>query len=312
MKKTHNREARTRSSKSKPKIPFYKRTSFWQGVSVVLIIIVLLLLFPKSQETQSSKTMSASLMKARVTAFLQKSLAPGTTITVDDVQDAGQVYRLQATVNLNESATVYASKDGKYLFPGALDMTAVLPLTNDITGSSERVEVSIDDDAVLGDESAPVTIVEFSDYQCPLCGSFAISTFKQIKQEYIDTGKVKFVFRDYPLPYHSFAQKAAEASECAHEQGKFWEYNEKLFANQNSLANDKFTTFAAELGLDVMQFTDCLNSGKYYEETQNDFADGTALRIQGTPTFFINGIPVSGAMPFNSFKKIIDSELGYS
>jgi protein-disulfide isomerase len=109
--------------------------------------------------------------------------------------------------------------------------------------------ISIEGEPVLGNPDAPVTLVEISDFQCPYCGKFARETFPQIKKEYIDAGKVKAVFKNFPLPAHTYAQKAAEAGECANEQGKFWEYQEKLFANQNALSITDLKKYAQELGL---------------------------------------------------------------
>jgi protein-disulfide isomerase len=109
--------------------------------------------------------------------------------------------------------------------------------------------ISIEGEPALGSLDAPVTLVEVSDFQCPYCGKFARETFPQIKKEYIDIGKVKAVFKNFPLPGHTYAQKAAEAGECANEQGKFWEYQEKLFANQNALSITDLKKYAQELGL---------------------------------------------------------------
>lgn len=166
-----------------------------------------------------------------------------------------------------------------------------------------------DDDAFLGDEDAPVTIIEFTDYQCPFCARHFTQTFKQIREEYIDTGKVKYVARDYPLGFHQLAQKASEATECAEDQDKFWEMRTMIFENQKSLTADSFKKFAADLGLDSGDFDGCLDSDKYAEEAKKDMADGAASGITGTPGFFINDKKVSGAQPFSSFKAIIDAEL---
>ena len=175
--------------------------------------------------------------------------------------------------------------------------------------SPSAVKVSIDDDAVLGDENAKVTMIEFSDYECPFCGRHFEQTYPQIKKEYIDTGKVKLVFRDFPLSFHPQAQKAAEAAECAGEQGKYFEMHDKLYSNQESLSVDNYKKWAKEIGLDTAKFNDCLDSGKMASEIAKDMADGTSYGVKGTPGFFINGKPVSGAQPFSVFKQAIDAEL---
>ncbi|MBI4018025.1 MAG: DsbA family protein [Candidatus Aenigmarchaeota archaeon] len=180
-----------------------------------------------------------------------------------------------------------------------------------------RVQVSADDDPTMGSKDAKVVMIEFSDFQCPFCGRFFSQTLPQIEKDYIDTGKVLFVYRDFPLSsIHPNAQKAAEAAECAEEQGKWRGMHDMLFNNQDSWAGldnagavSKFKEYVKSLGANEQQFDSCLDSGKYQEEVQKDFSDGANAGVGGTPTFFINGIEVSGAQPFSVFKQIIDQEL---
>ena len=172
-----------------------------------------------------------------------------------------------------------------------------------------RVNVDLDDDPVLGKKDAPITIVEFGDYQCPFCGRAFQQTFPQIKKDYIDTGKAKYVFRDFPLSFHPNAQPAAEASECAHEQGKFWEFHDTLFTNQESLGKDFYLKLAGDLKLDVAKFTQCIDSNKYKQEVEDDFNAGSQYGVSGTPSFFINGVRLVGAQPYAAFKQVIDQEL---
>ena len=179
-----------------------------------------------------------------------------------------------------------------------------------------KVNVSEDNDPSIGDKNAKVVIIEFSDFQCPFCKRLFDDTFKKLKQEYIDTGKVRLVYRDYPLSFHANSQVAAEASGCANDQGKFWEMHDKLFENQDawsSLPNDgakeKFGEFATQIGLDVNSFTSCVNSEKYKDEIQKDIDDGTKAGVSGTPTLFINGSIIVGAQPYSTFKSAIDQEL---
>ena len=175
------------------------------------------------------------------------------------------------------------------------------------------VDVSADDDPSLGDENAPITIIEFSDFQCPFCARFREQTFDQLKTDYIDTGKVRLVYRDFPLSsIHPMAQKGAEASECADEQGKFWEYHDVLFQKQDewtATGVSKLKEYAGELSLDQSKFDSCLDDGKYEDEVAKDFQDGADSGVQGTPSFFINGKQLSGAQPFAAFKQVIDAEL---
>src|SRR3989344_396320 len=153
-----------------------------------------------------------------------------------------------------------------------------------------------DDDPVLGDPNAPVTIVEFSDFQCPFCRSLWKSTFPSLRQKYLVTGKAKFIYRDFPLSFHPGAQPAAEAGECADEQGKFWEMHDKIFGEQEKLGSgtvqftvDDLKKWAREVGLDTVKFNECLDSGKYRSEVQNDLQAGQAAGVTGTPGTFVNG-----------------------
>lgn len=167
----------------------------------------------------------------------------------------------------------------------------------------------MDDDAVRGDPNAPVTIIEWSDYQCPYCGRFYHDTLGLIEQNYIDTGKVKLVYRDFPLSFHPHAQKAAEAAECAGEQGKYLEMHDKLFGEGVDGGVDGFKQYAADLGLDTNKFNTCLDTGAMKAEIAKDMQDGQAVGIKGTPGFIINGKMVSGAQPYANFKAVIDAAL---
>lgn len=177
-------------------------------------------------------------------------------------------------------------------------------------------EVSADDDAILGNKNAPVTIIEFSDFQCPFCRKFWKEALQQIKKEYIDTGKVKFVYRDFPLPFHPGAIPAAQAAECAKEQGKFWQMHDAIFEEQEKQGSGTIQfgaadlkTWAAKIGLSAAKFNQCLDSGKYQQEVEKDIADGSAVGVNGTPATFVNGVLVSGAQPFSVFKSAIEQAL---
>jgi protein-disulfide isomerase/copper chaperone CopZ len=143
------------------------------------------------------------------------------------------------------------------------------------------------DDHIRGDFNAPITLVEFSDFECPFCARH-FPTLNKILSDY--KGKVRLVYKHFPLGFHPNAQKAAEASECAAEQGKFWEYHDKLFENfQNGYSLEKFKQWAKELGLDTKKFNDCLDSGKYAKKFQNDYQEGLQKGVNGTPSVFVNG-----------------------
>jgi len=170
-----------------------------------------------------------------------------------------------------------------------------------------RVAIAVKEgEPTKGPAAAPVTVVEYSEFQCPFCSRVG-PTVKQVMETYGD--KVRLVFRDYPLPFHDHARPASEAAQCAHSQGKFWEYHDKLFANQQALDTDNLKKYAAELGLDTAEFNRCFDEGRFKSVVDGNQAGGEALGVQGTPAFFINGRFLSGAVPLEAFQEIIDDEL---
>lgn len=176
-----------------------------------------------------------------------------------------------------------------------------------VTLDPPRKQLAIlDHDPVRGSASAPITIVEFSDFQCPFCGRVT-PTLDKLRSAYPD--KIKIVFKDFPLPNHAQAPKAAEAAHCANDQGKYWEMHDRLFANQQALDVPALKQHAAALGLDAATFDQCLDSGKYADIIKADMDEGEKLGIQSTPTLFINGRPVIGAQPYEYFDSVIKEEL---
>jgi len=157
-----------------------------------------------------------------------------------------------------------------------------------------------------GPANAPVTIVEFSDFQCPFCSRLT-PTLKQVEEKY--GNKVRLVFRQYPLPFHQNAQKAAEASLCAADQGKFWELHDAMFGNQSELGVDQLKAKAASLGLNADKFNKCLDSGEKAAAIQDDIKAGSAAGVSGTPAMFINGRFINGAVPIDNITTVIDDEL---
>ena len=157
-----------------------------------------------------------------------------------------------------------------------------------------------------GPANAPVEIIEFSDFQCPYC-SRANTTVEQVVAHYGD--KVSVVFRHFPLSFHKEAHLAHQGSECAGEQGKFWEYHDLLFANQQALKPADLINYATQLKLNVEAFDGCLKNGAHAGKVDKDLEDGGAVGMNGTPGFYINGIPLIGAVPFEMFKEVIDAEL---
>lgn len=174
-----------------------------------------------------------------------------------------------------------------------------------------------DDDAVLGDPNAPVTMIEFSDYECPFCKRHFTQTFPLLKEKYIDTGKVKLIYRDFPLPFHDpLATTQAMAAECVREQSDdetYFAYHDLIFEATNSngqgMEAETLYELAEQVGADRNEFTQCLEDEKYKDEVAKDIADGQSAGVTGTPGFLINGQLVSGAQPFSVFEQIIEEEL---
>ncbi len=176
-----------------------------------------------------------------------------------------------------------------------------------------EVKINIEGSPYKGNENAPVIVVEYSDYECPFCGRFYSETLSLIESRYINTGKVRFVYKDFPLSFHPNAQKAAEATRCVKEQKGdegYWAMHDKIFENQQSLSIASLRLWANEIGLNMQQFDSCLQSGKMATVVQKDFSEGQQDGVQGTPAFFINGKIISGAQPFPAFQQAIESELG--
>lgn len=207
-------------------------------------------------------------------------------------------------------ALVYSSGDG----PSAVqDQKANQGASLGIYGIGGELA---DDDVVLGDPNAPVTIVEFGDYQCPFCGRYFTEVEPQLRLDYIKTGKTKMVFRDFAF-LGPESQAAALASECAAEQGKFWAYHDKLYEveivdgkeNNGNLSEGLLKSIASELGLNSESFDSCFASQKYREEVESDYNDGVAAGVNGTPATFVNGKMISGAQPYAVFKAEIEAAL---
>jgi len=170
---------------------------------------------------------------------------------------------------------------------------------------------------VIGEADAPVTVVEFADYQCPFCLRFTKTTFPTLKQKYIDTGKVRWVALDLPLAFHKDARNAAQAAHCAGEQDRFWEMREVLFNNPKKLDKEHLSAHAETLSLDIKAFNACLQSNRHLAEIDQDAKDANAVRLTGTPSFIIGktasdeiiGQVLIGARPLSAFESAINKVL---
>lgn len=218
-----------------------------------------------------------------------------------------------------------------YLIPGAIIVAGAIVGIAIIYTSSPRIapsagtaalgavqKVAVPTDLAgsapsLGNPDAPVTIVEFGDFQCPFCGRFFQTTEKQIIEQYVKTGKARFVYRDFAF-LGPESEWAANAAECANEQGKFWQYHDYLYNNQQgenegAFSKDNLKSFARALGLNAQQFDSCLDGDKYTEAVRRDTEEGRGAGVSGTPGTFINGRLIQGAVPFAQFQAVIEEEL---
>jgi protein-disulfide isomerase len=248
--------------------------------------------------------------------FLQEEIAKRTTpITDADVQQFFEANRDRA-----QGRTLDELRDPiRQFLTEQRKQQARAQLAGELSSKAGGAKVLLDpprevvavgpEDPVRGPANAPITIVEYSDFQCPFCARVN-PTLERIRQTYGD--KVRIVFKDFPLPNHPEAPKAAEAAYCAGDQGKYWEMHDRLFANQQALQVPALKQYAAALGLDTAAFDKCLDSGKHAGRVAANMEAGEALGISSTPTLYVNGRPVVGAQPFEYFKIVIDEELARS
>lgn len=201
------------------------------------------------------------------------------------------------------------SVENQALIANAAQAVAASGGSQEVAGlvQGNSYKVSMDNDPFRGSADAPITIIEFSDFHCAFCGRFAAETLDPLLKNY--EGKVRLVYRDYPFQT-SGSVVAALAGECMNEQGKFWEFHDLTFKNQQALTREQFITYAQQIGVDVATFTTCLDTQKYMDKVKKDVADAQTLGVNGTPAFFVNGRFISGAQPYTVFAAYIDEELG--
>ncbi|MBR9704123.1 DsbA family protein [Candidatus Pacearchaeota archaeon] len=175
--------------------------------------------------------------------------------------------------------------------------------------NKEKISIDFEKYTIQGNPNAQVTLVEYSDYQCPFCKKFTLETLPLIKKEYIDTGKINFIFKDFPLEIHKDAKISAIAAHCSGEQNKYYEYHDLLFENSRNFSNENFIKWAKDLDLDVDLFSQCLNDSIQLKKVENSLKEAMDLGVKGTPTFFINDLKLQGPQPYAAFKQLIESEL---
>ncbi len=227
------------------------------------------------------------------------------SIKVISVADHGYVYNVMLEID-GKSASTYVTKDGAYFFTSGIDVDK----TEAVSEFNTIADVKVGDDPVLGNKDAKVTFIEFSDFECPFCVKFSLTTMPDIKKNYVDTGKIKVTFLNFPLEnIHENSLDAAKASECAYKQGKFWEMHDMMFEKSPKLSLVDLRNYAEDIGLDLPKFDECMASSAVLEDIAKDVASASDAGVSGTPAFFINGRFVSGAQPYEVFQQIIEQEL---
>lgn len=298
---------------------FFKEASTWKALTGILVILLIFSVFTSGFNlsdstgaligTEGQQITLAEAQDKTLDYVNSNLLAPPFNAELESSEELSSLYRITLQV-AGQSIDSYITKDGELFFPQGFDLTGAL--VQEETQDSqlqEPVVVSIDDDPMKGDVNAPVTIVEFSDFECPYCGVFYSQTLSELMENYVDTGKVRLVFRDFPLDIHANAKPASLAAECADDQGKFWEYHDALFEDQENLGDELYFEIAQELSLDETAFRDCYYTETHSAEIDADFQDGTSYGVSGTPAFFINGKLISGAQPYTVFAQEIDAAL---
>lgn len=242
-----------------------------------------------------------------VLGYLARPALDPVTIGTDAVKLGEAPAAVSAPTQPNtveEAESQASSTGGSTAIESAPDALAPTPTIMDFVLTDAR--------HFKGSSDAPVTIVEFSDFTCPFCSRFSAETLPQIQETYIDTGKVRFTYKHFAI-LGPASIRTAEASECAAEQDKFWEYHDQLFAEQASVRglsnDDPLTGLADGLGLDTSAFAECLASGRYSDQIQRESQAVASMGVRGTPGFLVNGVFISGAQPFEAFQQIIEEQL---
>ncbi len=286
------------------------RQNPWILATVILAILVIVLFLTRAGGIPTGKSISKDEASSKLLDFLNQD-APG-QFSIEGVDTEYGMYKVNVSFQ-GRTVPIYVTKDGK--MAGSFQELVASSDDGSVPTPGEAIDVSEDDDPVQGSSDAPVTIVEFSDYECPFCGRFYTETYGQLKKDYIDTGKVRLVFRDFPLSFHPMANPSAQAAECVRDAAKtkkkdadaeYFKYHNTLFENQADLSEDNLKKWAKTQGYDI---TTCLSSAKFEAEVNKDLADGQQYGVSGTPAFYINGKLIEGAQPYANFKAMIDAQL---
>lgn len=248
--------------------------------------------------------MKTRLFRSLAAVFLAATFVGGATLARADGITSEQAQQI-----LDELKAIRKSLDARPVAPAAPQAAAPV---------SDKVDMVFPAGGFsVGKDNAPLVLVEYTDYQCPFCQRYHNDAFAQIKANFIDTGKLRYISRDYPLPFHENARRSATAARCAAEQGKFWELRHTMIVNANQLQADKLGGYAQSVSLDVPKFQACVDSDKYRAAIDKDIAEGTAAGVSGTPSFVLGriengklqGVRMVGAAPYAQFEAKIQDML---
>ncbi|HLC32078.1 MAG TPA: thioredoxin domain-containing protein [Candidatus Nanoarchaeia archaeon] len=284
------------------------RRNPWMVVSVVLALALVFVLFFRGGSSGTGLVVSEQDAGDSLIKFINGQ-GQGTAEFVS-AEEKDNFY--QVTVKYNgQDIPVYVTMDGKYLVSDLVPLSGEQP-TGTPPAPRGPVDVDLGTSPVKGSKDALVTLVEFTDYQCPFCSKFFSESYVQLVKEYVDTGKVRVVVKEFPLSFHPEAQKAAESAHCVRDQlgdAGYFRMHDLLFKNQAELGVDNEKKWARTLGVQGAKFDECLDSGKFADVVAADLDYGQTLGVTGTPAFFINGQMVEGAQPYAVFKQAIDAAL---
>lgn len=312
------------------------RKNPWVLVSLVLIVVLIVVAFTGFGGGVTAGVVDESDAGRNLIDFINANSAVQGPVSLVSVEKQGALYL--AVVNVDgEDVPVFVTLDGKYLITNPIPISGTIGVEGNDSGLDSGGggiaggdsgsdagnggainKIEFGDAPVKGDDNAPVTIVEFSDYECPFCGRFYSETLGLIEENYISTGKAKLVFMDFPLSsIHPKAQSAALAARCAGEQGgdeAYFKMHDKLFENQVSLSDENYKKWAREIGLNGEKFDECFDSGKFNSNVLADLNYGTSLGVTGTPAFFVGNEEsgfrvISGAQPYGVFEQAIEVAL---
>ena len=273
---------------------------------IFLFTVIAILMFPLG--TSVSPTQAMNIAENEVSKMIGDDTVIVEAIGYDLHHEIYQIYLNLTQGNLNQQTDIHVSRDGTALILGEIRHIGT---STDSASQTSRLDIQLGENELsVGSLDAPVTIVEWSDFECPFCNRFYETTIKQIKTNYIDTGKVRYVYKHFPLSFHPAAEISAQAVECANEQGVWYEYHGAIFENQDgTFGKDELIAWSSGIVPDQNAFRTCLESNKYLTKISEDMSYGQSLGVQGTPGSFVNGIKVEGAQPYNVFAALIESEL---